>query len=288
MEKANNLWQLLQSRSDRTALMRACGVCEEILQGGSDYEQWEAYAACMPFCYGHPVLQDDAQLLRELLGVDVAVCPLTAPKLWHAAAYALTGCGEIPPVHECCIIDFVFPVTQTIGGVWLGQVFYAMPTPELLMRLIDPEVQAIGVSVQIKRFVKPNPYAAKQLCQKPGTELSADERDLLSAQTLRVLGRLCAERDTEHCPDLYVESDFAATDAWRALLAYLQQSGCLAQVVLVATNADALRAAARLVGCLPNPTDAPTVRVGIADPTLIDLYQTLLPVGVMPAIVSAL
>ena len=288
MEKANNLWQLLQMKSDRTALMRACGVCEEILQSGSDYDQWEAYAACMPLCQGHPVLQDDAQLMRELLGINVTICPLTAPALWHAVAYALTGWGETPPLPEPCASSFVSPVTQTIGGVWLGQVFYAMPTPELLMRLIAPEVQAIGVSVQIERFVKPNPYAAKQLMQKPSDARTADERDLLSAQTLRVLGKLCAEREVETCPVLYVESDFAATDAWRALLAYLQQSGCLAQMVLIAPDADALRAAAALAGCMPNPTDAPTVRVGIADPALLELYQTLLPVGVMPAIVAAL
>ena len=37
-----------------------------------------------------------------------------------------------------------------------------------------------------------------------------------------------------------------------------------------------------LQGCLPNPTDAPTVRVGIADMALLDLYQTLLPIGMLP------
>jgi hypothetical protein len=51
-------------------------------------------------------------------------------------------------------------------------------------------------------------------------------------------------------------------------------------------DADALCAAATLAGCLPNPTDAPTVRVGVVDvqgrDELLELYATLLPIGVLP------
>jgi hypothetical protein len=51
-------------------------------------------------------------------------------------------------------------------------------------------------------------------------------------------------------------------------------------------NADALCAAATLAGCLPNPTDAPTVRVGVVDvqgrEKLLELYATLLPIGALP------
>ena len=281
MERPINLWQLLQCERDRSVLMRACGVAESVLTDGSDFDQFDAYAACMPLCKGHPILQEDVDLIQKLLGVSVPICPQTASAFWHAAAYALTGMGEVPPMPEFCEMEFFDPIKQPMCSIDLGQEVYAMPTPELLMRLIDPEVQAIRVRVQIERFVKPNPYAAKQLCQKPSDARTADERDLLSAQTLRVLGKLCTERDEESCPVLYVESDFAATDAWRALLAYLQQSGCLAQMVLVASDADALRAAASLAGCLPNPTAAPTLRAGITDMALLDLYQTLLPVGML-------
>lgn len=284
MERVTNLWQLLQERRDRCALMRTCGVAESELTDGSDFDKFWAYATCMPLLRGHPILKEDADLIRELLGVSVPICPQAAPALWHAAAYRLTGMGEVPSVPEKCEIAFAEPALQAVRSIDLGQAVYAMPTPALLMQLIDPEVRAIRVRVQIERFVKPNPYAAKQLIQKPSDARTADERDLLSAQTLRVLGKLCTERDEENCPVLYVESDFAATDAWRALLAYLQQSGCLAQMVLVASNADALRAAASLAGCLPNPTDAPALRVGIANMALRDLYQTLLPVGMLPTL----
>ena len=282
MKRTTNLWQLLQGGQDRSALMRTCGVAESVLTDGSDYDKFVAYAACMPLCGGHPILQEDAQLIERLLGVHVPICPETAPALWHAAAHKLTGMGEAPPMPEHCEIAFVAPTEQTVRCVDLGCATYAMPTPELLMRLIDPAVQAIFVRARIEQFVKPNPYAAKQLCAKEREALRPAESDLLCAQTLRVLGKLCAERDDESCPVLYVASDFAATDAWRDLLAYLQQSGCLVQIVLLADNADALRAAASLAGCLPNPTDAPTVRVGIADMALLDLYQTLLPIGMLP------
>ncbi len=282
METANNLWQLLQEKCDRRVLMRACGVCENTIQNGSDYDRFSAYADCMPLCRGHTILQADAQLIEELLGACVPICPKTAPALWHAAAYALTGQGEMPSPPKACEIAFASPGQDTLGGVDLGQAFYAAPTPELMMRLLDPAVQAICVTAHIESFVKPNPYTAKRLCGMEREDLTANERDLLSAQTLRVLGKLCAERGS----DLYVESDFAAIDAWCALLAYLQQSGCLSRIVLTVRNAEALRAAATLAGCLPNPTDIPTVRVGVADVPerdgLLALYQTLLPIGVLP------
>ena len=282
MGQVKNLWQLLQAAHDRTALMRACGVTEGVLTDGSDYDRFDAYAACMPLCQGHERLSADARLIEELLGVRVSVCPETAPALWHAAAYKLCEQGEVPIVPKACEVSFVPPLRDMLHAVDLGQAFYATPTAELMMRLLTSEVQAICVEVRIESFVKPNPYTAKRLCETANGNLTANERDHLSAQTLRVLGKLCAERGSV----LYVKSDFAATDAWRALLAYLQQSGCLAQIVLMIRDANALRAAAKLVGCLPNPTDAPTVRVGVADvpdrEELLALYQTVLPIGVLP------
>lgn len=278
-----NLWQLLQQQSDRSALMRACGVAQGVLQNGSDYDRFAAYAACMPLCRHHHVLQEDAELIGDLLGTPILICPQTAPDLWHAAAHALCPQGEPPAAPIPCELEYLAPTDEIIQGVDLGQAFYAAPTTELMMRLINASPHAIGVTVQVQGFVKPNPYTAKRLCQMPREQLNAAEHDMLSAQTLRVLGKLCAERESV----LYVQSDFAATEAWRALLAYLQQSGCLAQIVLSVRNEDALRAAVPLAGCLPNPTDAPTVRVGIANvperDALLALYQTLLPIGVLPA-----
>ena len=284
MKGATNLWQLLVQKADRVPLMRACGVAEGLIQNGSDFDRFYAYAACMPLCRGHGILQADAALITDLLGVAVPICPETVPHLWHAAAYALTGHGESPREPLACKIAFVPRDQATLCCVDTGREFYAVPTHELLMRLLDPAVQGICVHVHIDSFVKPNPYTAKRLCETPRDALTATERDHLSAQTLRVLGKLCAERGSL----LYVTSDFAATDAWRALLAYLQQSGCLSQMVLQTDNAAALQAAAVLAGCLPNPTDAPTLRVGVANvpdrDDLLDLYQTLLPIGMLPPV----
>ena len=287
MEKAKNLWQLLQRTHDRTELMRACGVPESVLTEGSDFDKFDAYAACMPLCQGHRVLTEDAQLIRELLGVPVPICPESAAPLWHAAAFALTGHGYAPDPFQACSIAFAAPEQQQIATLHLGHVYYATPTTELMMKLLNTSAQAISVTVQIQSFVKPNPYTAKRLREAQRETLTDIERDHLSAQTLRVLGKLCVERGSA----LYVESDFAHTDAWRALLAYLQQSGCLMQIVLVVRSTDALRAAAALAGCLPNPSGIPTVRVGVADvhdrEALLDLYATLLPIGMLPASASS-
>lgn len=282
MAEVNNLWQLLQKTHDRIRLMRACGVAEPLLTDGSDFDKFDAYARCMPLCQGHGILEEDAQLIRKLLGVSVPICPESAASLWYAAAYALCAQGECPDPVEPCDVCFVAPAQEAVLGVDLGESFFATPTVALMMRLLDPEVQAISVTVQIQSFVKPNPYTAKRLYEADKETLTDVERDHLSAQTLRVLGKLCAERGSV----LYVQSDFANPDAWCALLSYLQQSGCLAQIVLVVRSENALRAAATLAGCLPNPSDIPTVRVGIANvperEALLDLYATLLPIGVLP------
>lgn len=286
MAEVNNLWQLLQETHDRIRLMRACGVAEPLLTDGSDFDKFDAYARCMPLCQGHGILEEDAQLIRKLLGVSVPICPESAVSLWHAAAYALCAQGERPDPVEPCDVCFVAPAQEAVWGVDLGESFFATPTVALMMRLLDPEVQAISVTVQIQSFVKPNLYTAKRLYEADKETLTDVERDHLSAQTLRVLGKLCAERGSV----LYVQSDFANPDAWCALLSYLQQSGCLAQIVLVVRSENALRAAATLAGCLPNPSDIPTVRVGIANvperEALLDLYATLLPIGVLPAVDS--
>lgn len=280
MQKANNFWQLLTSRADRTALMTACGVAQNILENGSDYDRFRAYAACMPLCQGHPILKSDSALIGELLGQNIPICPESCDALWHAAAYALTGFGEPLGLPEPCRIDFVAPVQIPVQPVRLGGARYAAPTAALIHTLTD--AKAVALDVQLTGFVKPNPYAAGKAIAKHelGEALTVPEQDLLSAQTLRVLGRLCADRKIE----LYVHATIADAAPWRALLAYLQSSNCLPRTVLIADTAADLQAAARIVGCVPNADHAPQLRVGITDETLQGLYQTLLPIGVLPAI----
>ncbi len=280
MQKANNLWQLLTSRADRTALMTACGVAQNLLENGSDYDRFRAYAACMPLYRGHPILTSDAALIGELLGREIPICPESCDALWHAAAYALTGIGEQPMLPEPCRIDFVAPAKNSVQPVRLGGARYAAPTAALIHTLTDAE--AVTLDLQLTGFVKPNPYAAGKALAKHerGEVLTVPEQDLLAAQTLRVLGRLCADRGIE----LYVHATIAEAAPWRALLAYLQSSNCLPRTVLVADTAADLQVAAHIVGCVPNVEHAPQLRVDITDDTLKGLYQTLLPIGVLPPV----
>lgn len=278
MQKANNLWRLLTSCADRAALMTACGVAQDTLENGSDYDRFRAYAACMPLCQGHPIPKADTALIGELLGQEIPICPESCNALWHAAAYVLTGFGEQPKLPDPCRIDFVEPPKNSVQPVRLGGARYAAPTATLIHTLTD--AKAVALDVQLTGFVKPNPYAAgKALAKHEGGEvLSAWEQELLSAQTLRVLGRLCADRKIP----LYVHATIADAAPWRALLAYLQSSNCLPRTVLMVDTAADLQVAARIVGCVPNITDTPQIRVGITDDTLRGLYQTLLPIGVLP------
>lgn len=278
MQKADNLWQLLTSRADRAALMTACGVAQEILENGSDYDRFRAYATCMPLYRGHPILTSDAALIGELLGQKIPICPESCDALWHAAAYALTGFGEQPGLPEPCRIEFVEPPKKSVQPVWLGGARYAAPTAALIHTLTD--AKAVALDVQLTGFVKPNPYAAGKALAKHevGEALTVPEQDLLSAQTLRVLGKLCADREIE----MYVHATMADAAPWRALLQYLQSSNCLPRTVLIADTAADLRIAAQIVGCVPNADHTPQLRVGITDENLQGLYQTLLPIGVLP------
>lgn len=278
MEKANNLWQLLMQHEDRVPLMIACGVTQATLEQGSDYDRFRAYADCMPLCQGHGFLARDAQLIRKLLSKEIPICPESCDALWHAAACALTGLGEMPDLPDHCAVTYISPKRAAAKALDLEDAIYAAPTAELLTRLTD--AKAVSVNVSVNSFAKPNPYAAKQLLAKyeRGEVLTQAERDLLSAQTLRVLGKLCADRKLT----LYIRADFINDRALCALLQYLYHSSCLPPVVLVVSDRDALHAAARTVGCVPNLTDTPQIRVGVTDAALLDLYATLLPIGVLP------
>ena len=280
MKTANNLWQLLSARANREMLMIACGVPQEILEQGSDYDKFCAYAACMPLCQGHPMLADDAELIRELLGSQIPICPDSCDALWHAAAYALTGLGEAPELPADCKISFTELPFCSARMLDLGAVLYAAPTAELLASFSGAD--AVSLKLSIDTFVKPNPYAAKQLLAKyeRGEILTASEHDLLAAQTLRVLGKLCAERDLP----LLIHTEPLSAAPWRALLQYLYRSDCLPQAVLIASSEAALHTATEIIGCVPNMTDVPQLRVCITQESLRELYQTLLPIGVLPRI----
>ena len=283
MNKATNLWQLLLAQADREMLMIACGVPKETLEQGSDYDKFCAYAHCMPLCQGNRVLADDAALTRALLGSEISICPESCDALWHAAAYALTGQGEAPALPGDYKISFTEQPFCCTSVLELEDAMYAAPTASLLARLSGAD--AVSLRLSADTFAKPNPYVAKQLLAKHerGEMLTNSERDLMSAQTLRVLGKLCVERELT----LYVYTEPTNAAPWRALLGYLHSAGCLPQTVLMVSSEAALYTAAEIMGCVPNLTDVPQLRVGIANvperEALLDLYATLLPIGVLPA-----
>ena len=262
--------------------MVACGVPQALLQNGSDYEKFCVYARCMPLCKGHSFLQADAHLIERLLGQSIPICPESCDALWHAAAFCLSGLGEPFDLPKSCHIPFAEPVQMRLLALQLGNALYASPTAALLTALQD--ARAVSVSIPMTVFVKPNPYAAKQALSKleRGEVLVSFERDLLAAQTLRVLGKQCMQRDIP----LYVYADFQKAQAWQALFCYLQTCECLPQIVLVVSDEAGLLAAAQTVGCVPNQGDIPQIRVGVASvpnrQELLDLYATVLPIGILP------
>ena len=278
MKKATNLWQLLMQTADRAPLMIACGVPQSVLDAGSDYDKFHAYAACVPLCQGHPMLASDADLIEKLLGHKMPICPESCAYLWHATAYARSGLGEKPNTPDEIMPSFLLPEQTCVQTVQLGKVLYAAPMAGLLTALTG--AKAVSVETELTAFLKPNPYAARQGCAKHdgGEVLTENEHNLCTAQTLRVLGKLCADRGLL----LYIHADFSDAAPWCDLLQYLHGCDCLPQTVLVATDESSLQTAAQIVGCVPNDTNTPQIRVGIADQALLELYKTLLPVGVLP------
>ena len=236
-----------------TRLLRACGADEACIAGvASDYDQFLALAAALPYCAGHPLRDELNAKLTAATGLSVPLCPHTAQAHWDAwtVRYWLgrdsvesdpTAC---PPCPLCGASD---PIILREDGL------IRLPSP---LTVREPDLTAWSASLEAAltthaplslrlpkeyAFTRPNPYHAGLAVSKVyrGEDLTAAEENLLLTQALRVWG-LALTRG-ENPPRLILRGGDPA--AVTALCAYLAASKGLAPMTWIPddpTHAEAL------------------------------------------------
>ena len=76
--------------------MRNMGVSEELITGNaSDYDKFVAWATVMPYLAGNPLYHFSHLELKKYLGIDEALSPETAEKIWNMAKNVLSDTVEM-------------------------------------------------------------------------------------------------------------------------------------------------------------------------------------------------
>ena len=180
-------------------LLRACGADEACITGvASDYDQFLALAAALPYCAGHPLRDELNAKLTAATGLTVPLCPHTAQAHWEAwTARHWFGRGAVEPEPTTCS-RFVEPEPTILRESDLTP----LPSP-LTVRAPDLPGWSLALETALTThaplslrlpkeyaFTRPNPYHAGLAVSKVyrGEDLTPAEGDLLLTQALRVWG----------------------------------------------------------------------------------------------------
>lgn len=199
-----------------------------LADGASEYERFAALCTAIPLWAGHPLYAAMHGVLARVTGCELPLTADNAPLIWRYVAeqtaaapldrqsvLARLGVGEIRP---CCPLRDE-PMTSGGAPVCSTQVpdgaLFVHPLLCLDERSAfvypDPEVMATNLSSRIRayaeaggdrvvcflpdgwHFQRPHPYGAGAVMKKAtaGGKVTDDERDLLYAQLLRVVGQAC-------------------------------------------------------------------------------------------------
>ena len=198
--------ELLALDKEPTArLLRACGVEEKRIRGGSDYDRFAALAACMPLCAGHALATEMEKALQSATGLTAPLCAHTASAFWRRWL-ELHWCEQEETVSDptpCTACVPCEPQILTDADV------VRLPAPEQVAttcrpvslvtfadRLQDalPTVGYAAIHLPADyAFVRPDPYHATQALQGAAEGRPFDHAMLLT-QTLRVCGGIAAAR----------------------------------------------------------------------------------------------
>ena len=225
-----------------TRLLRACGADEACIAGvASDYDQFLALAAALPYCAGHPLRDELNAKLTAATGLTVPLCPHTAQAHWEAwveihlygregtATRLPSSCPLCPPagptlLRAADLTRLPHPVAVKAPDLaaWSTALEDALPADGTLAQLTLPTGYA---------FTRPNPYHAGLAVSKVyrGEDLTAAEGDLLLTQALRVWG-LALTRG-ENPPRLILRGGDPA--AVTALCAYLAAAKALPSLIWI-------------------------------------------------------
>ncbi len=221
-------------------LLRACGTDEAILRDGSEYDRFCALAAAMPLCAGHGLVASMTRILQASTGCNLPLCPHTAPILWERWADIHWYGRSLEPMDDpdpCPLCPPVEPTVLSSSEVTVLPDPGALAAAERISNLgaWSDRLAALlreGMSHALLRlpadgsFRCPDPYhAALALRAVTGGAATADDRALLSAQALRVLG----EAAIAHGVTLLLVG--GAPEAVLPLLAYLADCNRLPRTV---------------------------------------------------------
>ena len=224
-------------------LLRACGVEESCITGGaSDYEHFLTMATVMPLWEGHPEAERVQTLLTQATGLNAPLCPHTAGVYWAAWVtrhwYGETATPTaLPSVCPHCVPRSPLTVERSSCIQLPNPTAIQAPDLQGWSRTLEALIPADGPPVILSlpedyTFVRPDPYHAQLAVQRAasGEALTADERRLLAAQALRVLGlalqkRLRGQAPGYEIPPVILEG--GAPEAVVPLLGYLHATKAL-------------------------------------------------------------
>ncbi len=187
-------------------LLRACGTDEALLNQGSDYDRFMAFAAAVPLCAGHALAAALVTALQSATGLAVPLCPHTADLYWQAWIQQEWYGREASPVtgpETCPDCDTAVPLTlfsdalvrlpDPLGEGQMGGDLSAWTTclmetvsssPKPLLLFLPPDYS----------FARPDPYhAAVSFAAARRGQADVSARDLLFSQALRVIGEAAKE-----------------------------------------------------------------------------------------------
>ena len=221
-------------------LLRACGVEEACITGGaSDYDKFLALAAALPLCQGHPLRDEVNAALTRATCLTAPLCPHTARAHWDTWVemnhYGRQATDTILPAvcplcasavprlirgEDCARLPDPVAIQAPDLTAWSTALVTALPAdgaPALLTLPVD------------YAFTRPNPYHANLAVGKTarGEALTAQERDLLITQALRVWGLAWAGKEIS----LLLQG--GTPEGVNALLTYLSASKALCPMVWI-------------------------------------------------------
>lgn len=219
-------------------LLRACGVEEAFVTGeASDYDKFLALAAALPLGEGHPLRGKVNATLTAATGLSAPLCPHTARLHWGAWVETHLYGGSMASVTAPAVCPHCVPPAPTVLH---GKDLTQLPNPtevqapdltawsQALKKALPTDTSpALCVLSDDYAFTRPNPYHAGLAVGKvaQGEALTAQERDLLMTQALRVWGLALAGKEPNTAPLLLLRG--GSPDAVTALLAYLAASKAL-------------------------------------------------------------
>ena len=219
-------------REPAARLLRACGIDERLLRGGSDYDRFTAFAGAMLLCQGHDLATDLQKTLQKETALQVPLCPHTAPAFWKRWVEK-HWCDEISVIETldstpCALCTPVAPKTLTDSEVTfvsclpdVGETFKDLVafSNRLQAALPTDGYAAIRLPVDYV-FRRPDPYHAMEALRELSAGTDGD-RDLLITQALRVIGGAAFARGVT------VLLVGGTAEAVLPLLAYLTECGRL-------------------------------------------------------------